>query len=62
MGEPDGSHHQLDPSFRQDVQLDKQFVGTIKDHGVLVPIVAIDTPNGCGSGSVTAAPLVGLIG
>ena len=36
----------VDVNVRTDVQLDKQFVGTIKDHGVLVPIVAVDTPDG----------------
>ncbi|MGH3658955.1 MAG: ParB/RepB/Spo0J family partition protein, partial [Micromonosporaceae bacterium] len=36
----------VDVNVRSDVQLDKQFVGTIKDHGVLVPIVAVDTPDG----------------
>jgi len=36
----------VDVNVRQDAQLDKQFVATIKDHGVLVPIVAVDTGDG----------------
>ena len=36
----------VDVNVRAGVQLDKQFVATIKDHGVLVPIVAVDTPDG----------------
>ena len=36
----------VDVNVRSDVQLDQQFVGTIKDHGVLVPIVAVDTTDG----------------
>src|SRR5262245_60730999 len=36
----------VDVNVRQDVQLDKQFVATIRDHGVLVPIVAVDTGDG----------------
>jgi ParB family transcriptional regulator, chromosome partitioning protein len=36
----------MDVNVRQDVQLDKQLVGTIRDHSVLMPIVAIATPDG----------------
>jgi ParB family chromosome partitioning protein len=53
MGHTISRTEQLDPrtllvdvNVRQDVPLDKQFVGTIKDHGVLVPIVAVDTTDG----------------
>jgi hypothetical protein len=46
----------VDVNVRQDAQLDKQFVATIRDHGVLVPIVAVDSRTASGSGSGTAAP------
>jgi len=36
----------VDVNVRRDVQRDKQFVDSIRDHGVLAPIVAIDTPFG----------------
>ena len=36
----------VDVNVRQDAQLDEQFVATIRAHGVLVPIVAVDTPDG----------------
>jgi ParB family transcriptional regulator, chromosome partitioning protein len=46
----------VDVNVRTDLQLDKQFVATIRDHGVLVPIVAIDTPDGVRVRSGTAGP------
>lgn len=36
----------VDVNVRADLQLNKQFVASIKDHGVLQPIVAVQTPDG----------------
>ena len=36
----------IDVNVRSDLALDKDFVGSIKEHGVLVPIVAIQTSEG----------------
>ena len=36
----------VDVNVRSELDLNKEFVGSIKDHGVLVPIVAIKTPEG----------------
>ncbi len=48
----------VDVNVRHDTRLDKDFVASIKEHGVLVPIVAVRTLTGtCGFGSVTGAPL-----
>ena len=36
----------VDVNIRTDVQLDKAFIASIKDHGVLVPITAVRTAGG----------------
>ena len=36
----------VDVNVRQDTRLDKDFIASIRDHGVLVPIIAVRTSDG----------------